>query len=132
MAPGETRTEWLHIRNDRGHSHPSAVWQGSTAIAALVRQARGRISVMAGGGVRPKNVDSLIRLTGASEVHSACSRCASLSAMLYGSTQATICFAALAETKYEEQGVLLIKFFPEPCLTPVFCSSKQSASLLPQ
>lgn len=44
------------------------------AIAALVRQARGRISVMAGGGVRPKNVESLVRLTGVSVVHSACSR----------------------------------------------------------
>ncbi|CAL5222023.1 g4313 [Coccomyxa viridis] len=48
--------------------------QGSMAIAALVRQARGRISVMAGGGVRPKNVESLVRLTGVSVVHSACSR----------------------------------------------------------
>ena len=48
--------------------------QGSTALAALVRQAQGRISVMAGGGVRPKNAQSLIRLTGVSEVHSACSR----------------------------------------------------------
>ncbi len=54
--------------------HCSAGLQGSTAIAALVRQARSRISVMAGGGVRPKNVESLIRLTGVSEVHSACSR----------------------------------------------------------
>ena len=50
--------------------------QGSTALAALVRQAQGRISVMAGGGVRPKNAESLIRLTGVSEVHSACARSA--------------------------------------------------------
>ena len=54
------------------------VWQGSVAIAALARQARGRISVMAGGGLRPKNVESLIRLTGVSEVHSACSRSGAL------------------------------------------------------
>ena len=50
--------------------------QGSTAIAALVSQAQGRISIMAGGGVQPKNVESLIRLTAVSEVHSACSRSA--------------------------------------------------------
>ena len=63
-------------------SHYCAAWQGSSALAALVRQARGRISVLAGGGVRPKNVESLIRLTGVSEVHSACSRSASLSCTL--------------------------------------------------
>jgi len=57
--------------------HSCKLVQGSTAIAALVRQAQGRISIMAGGGVRPKNVESLIRLTAVSEVHSACSRSAS-------------------------------------------------------
>ena len=60
----------------RSHEWKFFLAQGSTAIAALVRQAQGRISIMAGGGVRPKNVESLIRLTGVSAVHSACSRSA--------------------------------------------------------
>jgi copper homeostasis protein CutC len=63
---------------ETNHADDHADAQGSNAIAALVRQARGRISVMACSGVRPKNVEGLIRLTGVSEVHSACSRCAVL------------------------------------------------------
>jgi copper homeostasis protein len=42
---------------------------GVDTIAALVRQARGRIVVMAGGGVRAHNVANLVRATGITEVH---------------------------------------------------------------
>lgn len=43
--------------------------EGAVALAALVRQAAGRIIVLAGGGVSEKNVAALIGATGVSEVH---------------------------------------------------------------
>ena len=43
--------------------------EGGEAIAALVRQAGGRIAIMAGGGVRPANVGELVRRSGVDEVH---------------------------------------------------------------
>jgi copper homeostasis protein len=42
---------------------------GAAALASLVRQARGRIVVMAGGGVREENVMELVTTTGVREVH---------------------------------------------------------------
>jgi copper homeostasis protein len=42
---------------------------GADSIAALVRHARGRISVMAGGNVREGNVRELIKRTGVKEIH---------------------------------------------------------------
>ena len=51
--------------------------QGSAAIAALVKQAAGRIIVMAGGGVRSGNVLQLVADTGVSELHSSARRCPS-------------------------------------------------------
>lgn len=42
---------------------------GADALSALVRQARGRISIMAGGGIRPGNVAGLVGRTGVGEVH---------------------------------------------------------------
>jgi len=43
--------------------------QGALRISALVNQARGRIGVIAGGGVRENNVHEVIALTGVKEVH---------------------------------------------------------------
>jgi len=43
--------------------------EGASRIAALVRQGRGRIVVVAGGGVRESNVREVIALTGVDEVH---------------------------------------------------------------
>ena len=43
--------------------------EGADVIAALVNQARDRISIVAGGGIREHNVSDVIRRTGASEVH---------------------------------------------------------------
>ena len=43
--------------------------EGATTIARLVDQARGRITVMAGGGIRENNVREIITTTGVSEVH---------------------------------------------------------------
>ena len=47
---------------------PDAV-TGAPAIAGLVRQAGGRLTVMAGGGVRAENVAALVAATGVREVH---------------------------------------------------------------
>jgi copper homeostasis protein len=55
---------------------PGLAAQGSTALAALVQQAQGRIAIMAGGGVRAKNLERLVAVTGVREVHSSASGCA--------------------------------------------------------
>jgi copper homeostasis protein len=43
--------------------------EGVDLIAALVGQARGRITVIAGGGIREHNVRDVIARTGVREVH---------------------------------------------------------------
>ncbi len=43
--------------------------EGADAIAALVRQAAGRIRVMAGAGIRPGNVLEVLARSGVDEVH---------------------------------------------------------------
>lgn len=43
--------------------------QGMDAIARLVAAAKGRITIMAGGGISPKNVPEIIRRTGVTEIH---------------------------------------------------------------
>lgn len=43
--------------------------EGADAIAALVDQARGRIAVIAGGGIRAHNVRDVIARTGVGEIH---------------------------------------------------------------
>ena len=47
---------------------PTAL-DGASAIAALVAQARGRITILAGGAVREHNVRELVSQTGVGEVH---------------------------------------------------------------
>lgn len=44
---------------------------GSARLRRLVQRAEGRIRLMAGGSVRPENVQEIARLTGAAEFHSA-------------------------------------------------------------
>jgi copper homeostasis protein len=48
--------------------------QGIDQIAQLQQEARDRISIMAGGGIRPFNVRALALRTGVAEVHSSMSR----------------------------------------------------------
>ncbi|WP_431278943.1 copper homeostasis protein CutC [Leifsonia poae] len=43
--------------------------EGAATLASLVAHARGRLSILAGGGVRPANVAELVGLTGVTEVH---------------------------------------------------------------
>jgi copper homeostasis protein len=47
----------------------SSAAQASDRIARLVKQAQGRVSIMAGGGVRSNNVRNLVLATGVCEVH---------------------------------------------------------------
>jgi copper homeostasis protein len=47
----------------------ATAFDGADAIAALVRRARGRIAILAGGGVRQQNVRQVIARTGVGEVH---------------------------------------------------------------
>jgi copper homeostasis protein len=44
-------------------------WEGRDALAALVRQAAGRILVMPGGGIVAEHVAELVAVTGATEIH---------------------------------------------------------------
>ena len=45
------------------------VMSGASQLASLVAQARGRIAIAAGGGLRPESVAVLARLTGAEHLH---------------------------------------------------------------
>lgn len=51
--------------------HASA-WEGRDVIKDLVRQAQGRIKILAGAGITPENVCDIIRYTGVTEVHGSC------------------------------------------------------------
>jgi copper homeostasis protein len=50
-----------------GHS-PTAL-AGATNIQALVQQARQKIEILPGGGVRPSNAEEILRRTGATQLH---------------------------------------------------------------
>ena len=60
--------------------------RGMDRLAQLQKSAGGRISIMAGGGIRPSNVRALTLRTGIGEVHSSLSRSSDESAEL-GSDQ---------------------------------------------
>lgn len=44
-------------------------WEGRTLLAELVRQAAGRITIVAGGGVHEDNAAELVKATGVRELH---------------------------------------------------------------
>lgn len=50
-----------------GKSHEASA--GASTLQALVRQAAGRVQIIAGGGVRAHNVLQLVRLSGVTQVH---------------------------------------------------------------
>jgi len=45
---------------------------GAARLAALVARSRGRIAILAGSGIRPDNVATLLAATGVPEVHASC------------------------------------------------------------
>lgn len=47
---------------------------GAATLARMVEAARGRLSVIAGGGVRPDNIAALVAATGVRETHASASR----------------------------------------------------------
>lgn len=47
----------------------TSAWEGRTLIADLRRQAEGRITVLAGGGIDESNAAALVRETGVTELH---------------------------------------------------------------
>ncbi len=47
-----------------------SAWEGRETIQKLVKQANGRIIIMAGAGVKPENIVELERITTATEFHS--------------------------------------------------------------
>jgi copper homeostasis protein len=56
--------------------------EGADIIAQLVKQAAGRITIMAGGGVTERNVARIVQITGVREIHMSARRVAE-SAMVY-------------------------------------------------
>ena len=46
--------------------------EGAAMLAALVRQARGRVVVLPGAGITPANAPALLAATGAAELHASC------------------------------------------------------------
>ena len=48
---------------------PPTAWEGRAELARLVEQARGRIVVMPGGGVRAQHAAELLAATGVRELH---------------------------------------------------------------
>lgn len=55
--------------------------EGVSAIADLVAQASGRISVMPGSGLTPQTLEGVMRATGAPEAHGSCGRPAARTAL---------------------------------------------------
>lgn len=52
----------------------STAENGIEKLKSLVRRANGRIQIMAGAGINPSNVQSIIRETGVSQIHASCKR----------------------------------------------------------
>lgn len=72
LNPYEALEELISIGIDRvltSGQHPVAP-DGASCIAALQKQANGRIIIMPGSGVRPDNIQSLKAQTGCHEFHS--------------------------------------------------------------
>ncbi len=75
--------------------------EGAASLASLVRQANGRIAILAGGGINAGNVAAVVRQTGVGEVHvRAAARVAS--AMVHRRAGVTLARAA-APGDYERE-----------------------------
>ena len=49
--------------------HRATAWEGRELLAGLLRQAHGRITILAAGGITETNVAALVGATGVAEVH---------------------------------------------------------------
>ena len=69
--PRQALEELITLRVDRvlTSGQETSCLEGLDVIAALQKQAAGRIIVMPGGGVTPRNVQRIVSGTGVSEVH---------------------------------------------------------------
>jgi copper homeostasis protein len=52
----------------------ATVLEGAELIRSLREQAAGRVIIMPGGGITPRNAGKIVALTGASEIHLSCRR----------------------------------------------------------
>lgn len=46
--------------------------EGAPVLAAMVERAADRIAIMAGGGIRPNNLERVVRQSGVRQVHMSC------------------------------------------------------------
>jgi copper homeostasis protein len=81
----------------------STCLQGQDTIAQLVRQARGRIVIMPGGGIKPGNARGLVDSTGVAEIHVGL-RSSLPSPMLYRNPRVSM--GSGEGREYERYGVL--------------------------
>lgn len=70
--PSEALEELIGLGCDRvlTSGQAASCVEGTACLAALVKQAAGRIEIMPGGGVRPENIALLQKATGARQFHS--------------------------------------------------------------
>jgi copper homeostasis protein len=60
---------WLGVDRVLTSGQESSCLEGADTLAAMQRQAAGRIIIMPGGGITCRNVRRIVELTGVSEVH---------------------------------------------------------------
>lgn len=77
--------------------------EGQAAIQRLVKQSCGRITIMAGSGIKPENARSLVEATGAKEIHVGL-RTPSASPMQYRNPRITL--GAVEGKEYQRVSVL--------------------------
>lgn len=88
VDPQQALADLIELTVDRvlTSGQESSALEGLDCITALVQQAAGRISVMAGGGIHERNLEKIVRQSGIKEVHLS-ARSAVASAMTYQNTR---------------------------------------------
>jgi copper homeostasis protein len=82
---------------------------GAARIAELVHQAKGRVSLMPGGGVTDKNVAEIVAATGATEIHLS-ARDTIRSAMVYRNEQCFMgAYSRTNEYEWREASAELVR-----------------------
>lgn len=75
---------------------------GAETLARLVKQAEGRIIIMAGAGVRPENARNLIKTTGVKEIHGTFSKSVEGRSRYRAGAFPTACQVTVPEYDYNE------------------------------